>query len=150
MTRCPSATRRLLASLGLAEADEDAFGTVTRAYHLPSGTGEEQAARSGAMARAVRELAWPAAQVISVAKIVIDLAEALAAISNQNMISEVAAAAEAARASAATARVGIEVNLAGITDEQASLEMIADLGEVDGIVSRAETLTAAICERIRG
>jgi formiminotetrahydrofolate cyclodeaminase len=84
-----------------------------------------------------------------VARIVVDLAEALAAIGNHNVIADVAAAAEAARAAAASARVSVEINLAGITDEQASLEMIADLGPVDEIIARAESLTAAVRDRIR-
>ena len=79
----------------------------------------------------------------------LDLAEALAAISNRTMLSDVAAAAESARAAAAIARVNVEVNLAGITDEQASLEMIARLGAVDGIITRAEHLAAAVREQIR-
>jgi methenyltetrahydrofolate cyclohydrolase len=136
-------------ALRLAEADEDAFGAVARAYRLPSATDAEQGARSEAIARAVVQVAWPAARVISVAGIVVDLAEALAAIGNRNVIADVAAAAEAARAAAASARVSVEINLAGITDEQASLEMIADLGPVDEIIARAESLSAAVRERIR-
>lgn len=136
-------------ALRLIEADEDTFSAVASAYHLPKATGEEQAARMEAIGRAVHQLAWPAARVIGVAKMLVDLAEALALISNPNLICDVAAAAEAARAAAATARVSMEINLAGITDEQASLEMIADLGAVDDIVSRAEKLAAIIREQIR-
>jgi methenyltetrahydrofolate cyclohydrolase len=136
-------------ALRLAEADEDAFSAVARAYRLPRATNAEQSARSEAIARAVAQVAWPAARVISVARIVVDLAEALAAIGNRNVIADVAAAAEAARAAAASARISVEINLAGITDEQASLEMIADLGPVDEIIARAESLTAAIRDRIR-
>jgi formiminotetrahydrofolate cyclodeaminase len=119
-------------ALRLAEADEDAFSAVARAYHLPKATDAEESARCEAIAR-----------------VVVDLAEALAAIGNHNVIADVAAAAEAARAAAASARVSVEINLAGITDEQASLEMIADLGPVDEIIARAESLTAAVRDRIR-
>ena len=136
-------------ALRLAEADEDAFGAVTSAYRLPSGTEDEVTDRAEAIARAVIHLAWPASQVINIAGMVVDLAEALAAISNRTMLSDVAAAAESARAAAAIARVNVEVNLAGITDEQASLEMIARLGAVDGIITRAEHLAAAVREQIR-
>jgi formiminotetrahydrofolate cyclodeaminase len=136
-------------ALRLAEADEDAFSAVARAYRLPRATDWEQSARSEAIARAVVQAAWPAARVISVARIVVDLAEALAAIGSRSVIADVAAAAEAARAAAASARVSVEINLAGIADEQASLEMIADLGPVDEIITRAESLTAAVRDRIR-
>jgi len=80
----------------------------------------------------------------------VDLAEALVAIGNRHVIGDVAAAAEAARAAAATARVNVEVSLAGITDEQASLEMIAETGKADAIIARAEQVTAAVREQIRG
>jgi methenyltetrahydrofolate cyclohydrolase len=139
---------RVLA-LRLADADADAFIAVTEAYRLPSASEEEKAARSAAIARALVHAAWPPAQVISVAGMVVDLAEALAAIGNRNVISDVAAAAEAARAAVATARVNIEINLASITDEQAGLEMIAEEGKADAIIARAEQVAAAVREQIR-
>lgn len=80
---------------------------------------------------------------------VVDLAGALVTMANRNVISDVAAAAEAARAAAAVARVNVEINLAGITDEEASLEMIADADKADDIIARAERVTAAVREQIR-
>jgi len=136
-------------ALRLAEADADAFTAVSDAYALPKSTDEEKAARSAAIGQALVNAAWPPAQVISVAGMVVDLAEALVAIGNPNVISDVAAAAEAARAAAATARVNVEINLAGITDEQASLEMIAETGKADDIIARAEQVTAAVRDQIR-
>jgi formiminotetrahydrofolate cyclodeaminase len=136
-------------ALRLAEADADAFTAVTDAYALPKSTDEEKAARSAAIGQALVNAAWPPAQVISVAGMVVDLAGALVAIGNPNVISDVAAAAEAARAAAATARVNVEINLAGITDEQVSLEMIAETGKADDIIARAEQVTAAVRDQIR-
>jgi formiminotetrahydrofolate cyclodeaminase len=136
-------------ALRLAEADADAFTAVAGAYSLPKSTDAEQAARSAAIAEALINAAWPPARVIGVAGMVVDLAEALALIGNHNVIADVAAAAEAGRASAATARVNVEINLAGITDEQASLEMIAETGKADDIIARAEKVTAAVREQIR-
>jgi len=137
-------------ALRLAEADADAFRAVTDAYRLPRSTEEEQAARSAAIGQALTNAAWPPAQVISVAGMVVDLAEALVVIGNHNVISDVAAAAESARSAAATARVNVEVNLAGISDEQASLEMIAETGRADDIIARADRITATVREQIRG
>jgi formiminotetrahydrofolate cyclodeaminase len=137
-------------ALRLAEADTDAFTAVADAYQLPRSTDEERAARSAAVAQALVNAAWPPAQVIGVAGMVVDLAEALVGIGNRNVISDVAAAAEAARAAAATARVNVEINLAGITDEQASLEMIAEADKADDIITRAEQVTATVREQIRG
>ena len=137
-------------ALRLAEADADAFLAVTDAYRLPRGTEQERADRAGAISQALANAAWPPAQVISVAGMVVDLAEALVVIGNRNVLSDVAAAAESARSAAATARVNVEINLAGITDEQASLEMIAETGKADGIIARAEQITASVRDQIRG
>ncbi len=137
-------------ALRLAEADGDAFTAVADAYKLPAATRAQRAVRTEVMARALVNAAWPPARIIAVAGMVVDLAEALAAIGNRNVLGDVAAAAEAARAAAATGRVNVEINLAGITDEEASLEMIAETGRADDIIARAEQVTAAIREQIRG
>ncbi len=136
-------------ALRLAEADEDAFTAVADAYRLRAATAEEESARADAIAQALVNAAWPQARVISLAGLVVDLAEALTMIGNRNVIADVAAAAEAARASAATARVNVEVNLASIADEEASLEMIAETDRADDIIARAAQVTDAVRERIR-
>ncbi len=136
-------------ALRLAEADAEAFAAVTDAYRMPKSTEADSAARSVALAQALVGAAWPPAQVIGIAGMVVDLAEALAAIGNRNVASDVAAAAEAARAAAATARVNVEINLASITDAQASLEMIAEMDKVDEVITRAEQVTATVREQIR-
>jgi methenyltetrahydrofolate cyclohydrolase len=137
-------------ALRLADADADAFLAVADAYRLPKSTEEEQKARAGAIAQALSNAAWPPAQVISLAGMVVDLAEALVVIGNRNVISDVSAAAECARAAASTARVNVEINLAAISDERASLEMIAETGKTDAIISRADQITATVREQIRG
>jgi formiminotetrahydrofolate cyclodeaminase len=136
-------------ALRLAEADAEAFAAVADAYRMPKSTAAEQHARSAAITQAVVNAAWPPAQVIGVSGMVVDLAEALALIANRNVISDVAAAAEAARAATATARVNVEINLAGITDAQASLEMIARADKADDIIARAQQVTVAVREQIR-
>jgi methenyltetrahydrofolate cyclohydrolase len=133
----------------LGEADAEAFTAVAIAYKMPRSTDAEREERSDALAKALANVTWPPAKLIGVAGMVVDLAGALVTIGNPNVISDVAAAAEAARAAAATARVSVEINLAGIKDEQASLEMIADADKADGIIALAEQVTAAIREQIR-
>ena len=137
-------------ALRLADADADAFLAVTDAYRLPRATDQEQADRAGAITQALANAAWPPAQVISLAGMVVNLAEALVVIGNPNVVSDVAAAAECARAAASTARVNVEINLAAISDERVSLEMIAETGKADGIMSRADQITATVREHIRG
>ncbi len=131
-------------ALALAEEDAVAFTAVTQAYGLPKGTPDEAAARSGAIARALVAAAHVPAIVVAVAEQVIGLAEQLLPIGNRNVISDVAAAADAARAAATTARVNVEINLGGIKDAATWGELAAVVDTVDELVLRAEKVTAAV------
>jgi len=131
-------------ALGLAEDDAAAFTEVTKAYGLPKGTPEEVTARSAAIAQALVAAAQVPAIVIAVGEQVLGLAEQLLPIGNRNVISDVAAAAEAARAAATTARVNVEINLGGIKDPATWGELAAVADTVDDIVLRAEKVTAAV------
>jgi formiminotetrahydrofolate cyclodeaminase len=136
-------------ALRLAEADAAAFMAVADAYRLPKSTDDEKKVRSAAVAEAVINASWPPAQVIGVSSMVVDLAEAMILIGNRNVLSDLAAAAEAAGAAVATARVNVEINLAGIEDVQASLEMIAQTDKADDIIDKARRVSTVVRERIR-
>lgn len=136
-------------SLRLAQADAESFAAVAVAYKLPRSTDAERAERADAIASALAGAAWPPAKLIGVASLIVDLAEALVGIANHNVIGDLAAAAEAARAAVATSRINIEANLAGIEDAQASLELIADADKADEIIAKAEQITATVREQIR-
>jgi formiminotetrahydrofolate cyclodeaminase len=131
-------------ALDLAEDDAAAFTAVTEAYRLPKATDAEGAERSAAIAAAVLAAARPPAFVVGVAGRVLELAEELLPVGNRNVVSDVAAAAEAARAAATTARVNIEINLGGITDASARNDLLAVAGSVDDLCDRADKVTAAV------
>ncbi|RKT88887.1 Formiminotetrahydrofolate cyclodeaminase [Saccharopolyspora antimicrobica] len=135
-------------ALTLAEEDASAFGAVGNAYGLPRSSDEEKAARSQAIAAALVEAGRVPAKVVAVAERVVGLAEQLLPIGNRNVISDVAAAADAARAAATTARVNVEVNLAGITGAADRSELTAAIAGVDDIAARADKITAAVREVI--
>ena len=139
---------RVLA-LRLADADTEALSAMSGSVRLPAGTEAERAARSAAISQALVNAAWLPSQIISVAGLLVDLAEALAPIGNRNVLADIASAAEAARAAAAIARVNVEVNLPDITDEQASLEMIGVTGRADEVIAGSERVTATIRDQIR-
>ncbi|KOG87511.1 formimidoyltetrahydrofolate cyclodeaminase, partial [Streptomyces varsoviensis] len=63
-------------------------------------------------------------------------------------VTDVAAAAEAARAAATTARVNVEINLGGIKDERVRAELAAEATRVDALAVRAEQLTDAVRQEI--
>ncbi|MEU8828059.1 cyclodeaminase/cyclohydrolase family protein [Streptomyces sp. NPDC048636] len=135
-------------ALRLAEADAAAFTAVTEAYRLPKDTDEAKGARSVAIARALAGAGKPPAEVIQVAQVVVELAEEILPVGNRNVITDVAAAAEAARAAATTARVNVEINLGGVRDELVHGKLTAAAARVPALVARAERLTAAVRERI--
>lgn len=135
-------------ALTLAEADAAAFGAVADAYGLARQTPEQQEARSAAIAEALAGAARPPADVVRLALLLVSLAEELLPAGNRNVITDVAAAAEAARAAAVTAQVNIEVNLRGIKDQAVQAEL-AGLGPVtDDVAVRAAQVVATVREEI--
>ncbi|MGH3189327.1 MAG: cyclodeaminase/cyclohydrolase family protein [Streptosporangiaceae bacterium] len=136
-------------ALTLAERDADAFGLVASAYGLPKGTEEEKAARSAAIASALAGAARPPADVVRLALLLVSLAEELLPTGNRNVITDVAAAAEAARAAAVTAQVNIEVNLRGIGDDAVKADIASMAAVADEVTARADRVVAAVLEEIR-
>ncbi|GAA5107209.1 cyclodeaminase/cyclohydrolase family protein [Haloechinothrix salitolerans] len=135
-------------ALRLAEADAAAFSHVAESYRLPKDSEEDRAARTRAIADALVEACRPPADGIDLAERVVTLAEQLLPVGNRNVITDVAAAAEAARAGATTARVNIEVNLGGITDDAERRGLAASVHRVDAICDRADKVTADVRARI--
>lgn len=135
-------------AVSLAAADASAFTAVTDAYQLPKVTPDDKAARSAEIAAALVGAARVPADVVAAARVLTGLAEQLLPIGNRNVITDVAAAAESLRAAAATARVNIEINLGGITNEQAraALREVAD--SVDAILAHADAITATVRREI--
>lgn len=121
-------------ALRLAEKDAHAFTTVSRARRLPSGE-----LRDRALLDARRGACVPPADVIAAAAVVLDLAERVTP--DPQVVTDLAAAAEAARAAVTTARVSIEVHWAGSPDSEALRETLASVG---AILERADRITAAI------
>jgi methenyltetrahydrofolate cyclohydrolase len=134
----------------LAAADAAAFGAVSAAYQWPKDTHGQKEARSAAIGEALAGAARPPADVIRLARRLIELAEQLLPAGNRNVITDVAAAAEAARAAAVTARVNIEVNLHGVQDAALSGELTATAEVTDEIIARADQIVAAVRKEIAG
>ena len=133
----------------LIAADAEAFGAVAAAYALPKETAEQQAARSAAIAAALVIAAGPPGAVIYAAARLLELAEALRPAGNRTLLSDVAAAAEAIRAAAATARINVEVDLAGITDAAARDRYSELAARVDTLLARADAVSAAVRTDLR-
>ncbi|MFG1640097.1 cyclodeaminase/cyclohydrolase family protein [Amycolatopsis sp. NPDC049252] len=115
-------------ALRLAEKDAHAVTTVSRASGNPD-----------ALLDARRGACVPPADVIAAAAVVLDLVDRVPP--DPRVVTDLAAAAEAARAAAVTARVSIEVQLAGLPEDTALREAVATVGE---ICERADRVTEAI------
>ncbi len=128
----------------LIDEDMAAFGAVGAAYRLPRGDEDEQAARREAIAAASIGAAQPPAEVIDLAAQIVALAGELLPVANRNVITDIAAAADAARAAASTARINVEINLSGIADAAARQALSGALGGVDAILAAADELSATV------
>ena len=135
-------------ALTLAESDEEAFAAVAEAYRLPKETAEQKEARSAAIAEALAGAARPQADVIRLALLAVSFAEELLPAGNRNVITDVAAAAEAARAAAVTAQINVEVNLRGMNDPTVEGELAAMDEVTEDVVTRADRIIAAVREEI--
>ena len=145
---CQSADEQAHAALQLADADESAFQQVIAAYRLPKGSEEEATSRSQAIQAALVAAAAPPQRLVEVAGSIVGLGERLVEFGNPNVISDVAAAAEAARAAAATARVNIEINLTGLTDADRAAPLHQSVAEADDVINAAEALASRVRQQI--
>lgn len=135
-------------ALALADADEDAFRTVIAAYGLPRGSDEEKAARTRAIQMSLVAATVPPRELVVVADAVVELGRRIADFCNPNVISDVAAAAEAARAAAATARVNLEINLAGIKDTDVLSSLVSAIETADVVIEEADFLSERVRKQI--
>ncbi|MEJ1115838.1 cyclodeaminase/cyclohydrolase family protein [Paenarthrobacter sp. CCNWLY172] len=144
-----AADHLIIEALRLADADEHAFQSVIDSYKLPSDTEQLKATKADAIRDALVQAAHTPAQLIKVSGEVVDLATELFDVANPNVISDVAAAADAARAAATTARVNIDINVVAIKDTAARTRLADQTdGLEDKVVLAADSLVKRVRERI--
>ncbi len=138
-------------ALRLADADQRAFQAVIDAYKLPSGTDELNAVRTASIQDALVQAAEVPAQLVLVAGAVVDHATELFDVANANVVSDVAAAADAARAAATTARVNIDINVVAVKDTETRSRLAARTdGLEEKVILAADALVKRVRERILG
>lgn len=140
-TVCRRADAARSLALQLMQDDMAAFSAVIAAYQLPKSTEPETNSRSAAIAAAAAYAAAVPADVVDASADVLNLAEDLFPVANRNVISDIAAAADAARAAATTARVNVEINLPSISDPATRESLLTRISVVDTLAGRADTLT---------
>jgi methenyltetrahydrofolate cyclohydrolase len=138
-------------ALRLADADAEAFQAVIDSYKLPSDTDALKAARAGGIQDALIQAAQTPAQLVKLSGDIVELATELFDVANANVISDVAAAADAARAAATTARVNIDINVVAVKDPEARAVLARQTdGIEEKVVLAADALSARVRERILG
>jgi formiminotetrahydrofolate cyclodeaminase len=130
-------------AVALMDDDVAAFAGVAESQRLPRGTDPERAARARAVAGALVAAAGPQADVVRVAGEVLEMAERLLPIANRSVFADLAAAAQAVRSAAGTARLNVEVDVGDSEGRDADAHRAA-IADVDDLLRRADALVAAV------
>jgi formiminotetrahydrofolate cyclodeaminase len=112
---------------GLAQADTEAYGTVSAAYRLPKGTEAEKAARTAAIQEALKVAARVPLSATRACHRVLEIAADLVDQGNPNLITDVGVAAKFALAALECAVLNAEINLRGLQDEAYVSETLEEL-----------------------
>ncbi|MBS3164847.1 cyclodeaminase/cyclohydrolase family protein [Candidatus Woesearchaeota archaeon] len=107
----------------LMDEDARAFTAVLAAYRLPKGTEEEKAARTAAIQSALHLASSVPLECAELSFSVLELAEAVAPVGNQNAISDAGVAALLAEAAVWGALLNVDINAKSITDSTRAEEL---------------------------
>ncbi|NKX51237.1 cyclodeaminase/cyclohydrolase family protein [Arthrobacter deserti] len=136
------------AAVRLADDDEEAFAAGIKAYGLPADSEGAKSVRARAVQEALARAAEPPRALIDLAGHIIALGRELADFGNANVISDVAAASEAARAAIATAMITLEINIKAIKDPGLQEALRADVLRAEEAVASADDLSGRVRKRV--
>ncbi|GAB2632034.1 cyclodeaminase/cyclohydrolase family protein [Nocardia goodfellowii] len=131
-------------ALALVDADAAAFTAVGAAYKLP----KESEGRAEAITEALIGAARVPSAVVDEADEILSLAAELLPIGNPNVVTDIGAAADAARAAATSSRLNIEINVASL-DAVHGDEFAPALMRVEALAARADALHADVLHAVR-
>lgn len=131
-----------------ADADAAAFDAVMAAYGLPKDTDEQKTARSQQIQASTYAAAQPPLEVARIAAEVIELARRIEPGANVNMLSDVAVAAQCARAALDAAAINVEINLAALKDQTKKDQLRQAVNEHLALIHTADAVISDVRERI--
>ncbi len=147
--RVLAAAQPLIAeSLDVGDADAEAFARVADAYALPQGSAAEKDERTAAIQAALVEATEPPQQLIELARSISALGEELLGCANPNILSDITAAAAAARAAATIAQATLEINLASVKDSSARRTIEDRIHAADDVIDFCNGLIVRTREEI--
>lgn len=131
-------------ALAVAEDDQRVFAAVIAAYRLPREDDAQRAARSAAIEETTGAAAQPPLDAIRLAEQILALAEELVALGNRRVLSDVAAAAEAARAALGTAVVTLEINANALPDGPRRRQLAQGVADADEDMAAADRISRLV------
>ena len=134
-------------ALALVTEDATAFDALMATFKLPK---SDEAARTAAVQRATEAAARVPLRIAALAAEVVQLAEQLPGRSNPNVLSDVGVAASTAAAALESAALNVEINLSGLTDQQARQRLTVDLATHTAAVDRGRKLFDQVRGEING
>lgn len=137
-------------ALALVTEDATAFDALMATFKLPKSDEAERAARTAAVQRATEAAARVPLRIAALAAEVVQLAEQLPGRSNPNVLSDVGVAASTAAAALESAALNVEINLSGLTDQQARQRLTVDLATHTAAVDRGRKLFDQVRGEING
>jgi formiminotetrahydrofolate cyclodeaminase len=132
---------------GMIEDDVKAFDAVMGAYGMAKETDAEKAARGAAIQEALKLATEVPLRCCQAAREVIDLAAAVSAIGNLNVISDAGVGVLAAYAALRSAALNVYTNAKMITDKTFAE---AKVKELERLLSGAEEVTEKAYELVKG
>jgi len=131
---------------GLVDEDVAVYKTVSAAYKLPKETDDEKKARTAAIQQALKTALTVPLAICRCLNEAADLCEPLLEKGNRNLASDVAVGAELMAGAFESAWFNVEINLAGIKDENL---VATTRREVSAVQKKIRTMKAKIAERTK-
>ena len=125
-------------ALYAAQEDERCFGQLSSAYRMPK---DQTVQRSAAIQEATVIASEPLVSTVEISAVVVTLAQRLLAIGNPSVLSDVAAAAEAARAATRTAVITLEMNIAALHEQKHRDRLSDTVRQAMTTIAEAEQLS---------
>lgn len=135
-------------ALSIADSDERLFSALIASYQLPRGDEQTNRRRSEAIAEATTRATEPQLQTVGMALEIIELADDLVQIGNRNVLSDVSAAAEAARAALGTAIVTLEINRNSVKEESVRARLSDAVREAEAGMGLADKVTLRVRQEL--
>lgn len=135
-------------ALGLADQDESGFGATAETFALPEDTEDQRQERSERIQSALQDAVKPPQRMVECARELTDVAEAVLADANANVLSDVATALGAVHAGLTAAIVTLETNLSHLKGEDVRSAVEHHVRGAESQTARVDQLIDQVRQRI--